>query len=604
MKRSSNRITLAKGESARDALQRWYYNPTPAEEREGNIPSVNFEYVRCIECSPQHQQQQQQQVDVRTLHPQRDALILLYTLRKAYGGELCVLAAIPYHVMRFRLRGIVTTQDMAICGCLRITPLLDVRMYVEAPTPPWKWGIMLGDEVEITLNAMGTADIRTLMGEFCDRLQWYYSASSSSIPARSAHEKHLWIICSVFAGALEYHPELACHPQPHLDSRAARVHYEETRLEKERIRFMNHMSDYQRHSESTLLHLLYHNGLAHAVDPQMGDWNVVAPTTLDEQAFSAMYPDACYTPRIYFEVNAWEIPLELVSSRMLPLYLGGKVHLPCHWQAVSCWLWQLHVTHVQHHYAWLTRERFVQFLKDFPQLESVFEDASRVIRFRYFKTSGFTRGQGSATTSAASSRRISGKVNAVVDVGDVEDLWRIMPPCVRALREKGFPRHRDRMDLTPILKNGGITQQGAEMLYEHLNEMHPRDGLSLHGRYGLQYDWDRPRDSVFCGALIQKALRGEEAELLICPFAVDALRETGVENRVENRRFINSACYCACAASYNPPLQGAYFQRPADLIAILGAAAASVKTPTEAIIDEDALFSSTSSSSDDDDDER
>ena len=283
MQKGYNRVKLQKGggEDALGALQRWYYNPTLSEERTGNIPSLDFTInVRCIEHSSSSSSSSVV-VDVRTLHPQRDALILIYTFRKAYGGEVMILSTIPYHVMRFTLRGVVTTQDMTQYGCSRVASISDLRIHVGAggggEPNAWKWGILFGDAMEITLTSAALLDESPLLQEFCQRLQWYYSNNAAgTFPSHSEHEKQIWILCSVFAGALEF-GVLACHPHPDLDSRAARVHYDERRLERERLRFMDAMSHYQHHSEAAFLRLFHHNCLRHAIDPMNGGWKLITP---------------------------------------------------------------------------------------------------------------------------------------------------------------------------------------------------------------------------------------------------------------------------------------------------------------------------------------
>lgn len=155
---------------------------------------------------------------------------------------------------------------------------------------------------------------------------------------------------------------------------------------------------------------------------------------------------------------------------------------------------------------------------------------------------------------------------SIESLGDIEDIWKIVPPCVAWLRTRAFPKHRARMDLTPILKEAGLTVEDAERFYEAMNSAYPREtGVPLRGRYALKYDWERTRSSVFCGALIQNALvRGTTApgEHLVCPFAAAAA--TAIENTHENRKLINAQCYRACSEATS--LRGLPLRKPADVI--------------------------------------
>lgn len=86
-------------------------------------------------------------------------------------------------------------------------------------------------------------------------------------------------------------------------------------------------------TETSLLNLFWHNGMTSLMEQE--DF-MIDGTALDCQCFYARYGSgALYEPTIFLNVLVEEVPAELA----LPLYRGGRVHLPLYWDAVAAWIW-------------------------------------------------------------------------------------------------------------------------------------------------------------------------------------------------------------------------------------------------------------------------
>jgi hypothetical protein len=128
-----------------------------------------------------------------------------------------------------------------------------------------------------------------------------------------------------------------------------------------------------------------------------------------------------------------------------------------------------------------------------------------------------------------------------IDIDDMEDMWRAMPPCIAALRNSHFPKNLERLQLTRIFVEAGISQKTATEFYETHHAKYP-NGQDFKSRYDIagawRYEVEAKKEPIRCWYLI-KAVKTNAKESLYCPFARQSSLPDGDELR--------SSCYKACA---------------------------------------------------------
>jgi hypothetical protein len=253
--------------------------------------------------------------------------------------------------------------------------------------------------------------------------------------------------------------------------------------------------------------------------------NVCEPTVQDLQWFLDAYPNYAYIPTIFIQVPVGQFP-----ARRLPLYKDGLVHIPCVWEDVSVWLWQIRQIETQRAYTeWdLTRweaveEEIVDFIE--PYAESVV--------FWLMQNTKLKRRRKNKESLVIPENQI--------DIDDMEDMWRAMPPCIAALRNSHFPKNLERLQLTRIFVEAGISQKTATEFYETHHAKYP-NGQDFKSRYDIagawRYEVEAKKEPIRCWYLI-KAVKTNAKESLYCPFARQSSLPDGDELR--------SSCYKACA---------------------------------------------------------
>jgi len=367
------------------------------------------------------------------------------------------------------------------------------------------------------------------------------SPSPPPIDHEPKNERAVLLLSTWLGAAIEY--GISIPNTPLADARILRNRYETMRARAEYAGFMHRMSGLC--TQQRLLDWLVYNDL----HPMLKGPNMIAGATpANCRAFVDAYPDA-EVPQVYLVVPMQEVPDTLL--RYLPKYRGGTVHLPCYWKPVSEWLWQRRVSEMQRFYADVTRASWEDYCDEFPlEAKHLKGTAHTLIAFMIRKPNVGTPGGGGSGTIVVHNAHKRAKMDAptspVVDIGDMEDLWSVLPPCVQSLRNSHFPRNMERLDLTPILREGGLALDAAERLYATLNDCFP-NGEDLRRRYNIGYEWQRAqhRTSVMCGGIIQNTLNAN-TDSLQCPFAARALEETGVANTRDNRPALNRRCNELC----------------------------------------------------------
>lgn len=491
-------------------IKEWYYAPcTPEQENRGDIPMVDFDRHVRIELIPQ-MRSFSHTMCVRDLNPIRDALILFYGKSVS---TLYILGAMPFEQV-YALRGYITALQLRNAHS-RACAYQDPIPKPYTPTTQLEMPIFIdADWADVNMENLWKPCMDTT-------IQWYFGrgeAPKTHLRACSAMSQ----LCSV---AIEF-----CDSQPVdspiADARKLRNDFDTLRRIAEEKAFRVFMEQFT--TQESLLSMLTYNGLK----PWLRE-HICDPTPLDLQHFIRRNTDPGYIPTVFIEIASWEYP-----EASLPLYKDGLIHLPCHWKYVSPWLWQLRMIQAQTFYTTWNRVKWNDLCRE----NALFADILRA----YAKEAMIWLIQHPLGVEKTQKKRYRRKDGAIAPSSiictDMEDMWSMLPPCIASLKTSHFPRHVERLQLNPILKEGGISEESAAQWYQELHNRYP-NGQDFQNRYPFSKEWDRiPNgvESMYCKTLIDATVE-EKPERLHCPFVSTAPKGTPVGETLRHH------CYIACA---------------------------------------------------------
>lgn len=234
-------------------------------------------------------------------------------------------------------------------------------------------------------------------------------------------------------------------------------------------------------SQHTLLKLLKWNGMETWMNKHCRPG-----TAADYRAFRKHYPGAFYAPSVFFE-----IPCSEWSGQALPVYPQGLVRLPCYAPAILTWLQQRWLIHRDARYHQEERgvgggggagggaggEALGKAI-----YWAVDREARRLYR-HYFDLHYAPRPPDVLKLEAQQrlAQRFFNNAPGAGDraresVPDIEELWSMLPPCVRAVRAlPHFPKHHQRNKMALIMWHGGVNEASIWNLMETLPEPPPRE---------------------------------------------------------------------------------------------------------------------------------
>jgi hypothetical protein len=331
---------------------------------------------------------------------------------------------------------------------------------------------------------------------------------------------------------------------PRFETAKFRLRYEQIRTTRESGLLAQQLEQFK--TEDDLIQLFAHNHLRHALQAQTGDF-IVDGTPLDKRCFYERHgktEQGAYEPTIYFNVPMEEYPF----PNILPVYEGGRVHVPCFWKDVIPWLMCKY--EIQHHVEFYTRPVGVK-----PPVNEWIRDECRwMVRYlrtedgggrAVFKGERFAghmtregvliiRGSGGGTGGAGAKRERSKMTeidaNHGENVADMEDFWSLQPPCFLQLREnKRFPKHMERLRWIPSLWEAGIAADTILNVLEDLHLRYPNSGggQKLQQRFDAEALIKAGQGPTWCKNIITTTLQAQANENVIrCPF-VKANKEEG-----------------------------------------------------------------------------
>lgn len=244
----------------------------------------------------------------------------------------------------------------------------------------------------------------------------------------------------------------------------------------------------------------------------------------DYRAYAAMYPEAPYAPSHFIMVPCWEVP-SAEASVELPVYKHGMLHLPCYWRALLPWLQQRWRAYRDYSYAHWDHPRDSQKVP--AEVRAALD--KQVLRvYRHYHEHRFAPPPPPGTIVTASQQQQQQQHPGIADadrtnIGDIEDMWNLLPPCAAALRDAGrFPRNWERIQLYSAFWYGGVAAPAIRTFFETLNDRHS-NGERFEMRFNLEAQQEmaiaNPKTyKSWCSQIIDDTLTGKQ-DRLQCPFA-------------------------------------------------------------------------------------
>ncbi len=554
MHTDSDKVALATG-----AIKQWFERSSPTQERIGDFACASFdEHVRCvlldsIETDYVH-------VDVSSFLPVRDAFIIFYT-HDAISGLLKVRGGVTYTALVLQNKGYMRLRDVEKSQCRAFfPPYHSDGMLVQIPIQAahFYWYNCFGEPLEYA----SMAGYNVSRDAFSEKMSWYRACEktgcleplsfSGTMQECARIDKATSMMARLVADCIEF-TCIHIRNTP-LDPRKLRVRYDTWRFDAERKLFMHRMSKLT--TEMSLLHAFNFNNLT----PMLERTDIITDGfPLDHQVFFAQHgKDALYEPTMFLSVPVEDVPAHVGS--MLPLYAGGKIHLPFYWEYVAEWLWQKYMVQMQQHYT-LCRSYNVKdaLLNDWIKFE---QDV--MIRHMMSTAPGpekkvAQKGKGKVGGNLGFSMRQ--RDDAGTDVSDIEDLVKIMPPCMRAIHENGrFPKNLERFAYVKVLWAAGLSRESIIAPLRSLNDRYPKDGgaQTLENRFNVEGTIDNiekmppVKQIVWCTNVINDTLL-DQTTSMNCPPA-EALKELHPDMPT-NKEAFRDACRhkCCSTVSFKAP---------------------------------------------------
>jgi hypothetical protein len=294
--------------------------------------------------------------------------------------------------------------------------------------------------------------------------------------------------------------------------------YETIRMERERILYWNRWAPFLAPGvgEIPLIGLLqYNHGLWHWLKDR-----IVTPTAEDEQAWWRVH-GAGEMPVTWFALHCAQVGGN--ALRDFPIYPGGLIHMPAHASWIASWIWDgLVVPDAQRRFAAPPipkQSSMLHRLGILAEAKSLATCAKMPLGYHHCKQ------RMTAMEPAIPAVDDGGGV----DIEEMGNLWSVLPPCLRRMRELGrFPINEERRFAVEIMRLGGLSLETMLDFFEHLNNRYPKpQPETLKKRFQVEatlHAWKAKSDheqQIWCTTLINNALdQGANGGCLVCPYAL------------------------------------------------------------------------------------
>jgi hypothetical protein len=447
------------------------------------------------------------QIDVSNMLPYECAFNIVYWYHPHYE-VLEVFGTVSYDTLVIHRAGLITPD------------ILQPTKYGNAPYP------MTTDmEVEDlqhhfylpwmpSLQKLQDASVN--YGDFERRIQWLIRYDQTGVLEVDdldfdLDDRVVGFLCVLLIEYMERYKYVS----PHVN----RLHmqYEELRYEAESKLFNARMSRADLR-EAHVTDLLYFNGL----EDWMEENRVCDPPAADHQSFYRRWPAAMDSPSIFFAV-----PMELISNLdHLHVYHGGLVHIG--YKDIGNWAWNrymqaVHTLLVYHPFDPTRDEKLESYLRAQTKCIVHYLNEPKIKRAR-------------KPDYLPMQRPASKYPRSNVSVPEIEDLWKIMPPCHAQLREhQRYFKYEERKRLTQNMYLAGVSMESIVKFHEVRHNAFPKHG-SLNSRFNpakymkdmLEKKPDELNLSHSCRNIISETLDKPHSDVIRCPF-VDP-RKTAEQN--------------------------------------------------------------------------
>lgn len=474
-------------ESHQDALRRWYYASTPAQEARGDLACMDFDTYVTVHLV-EDQTTDLIEFDLEDLSPIDHALIIFYSEARYGAVRLFVLGALTWSVIVDTFAGQVPTQEL-----YRYRTRFFLAPELEPPSQLQSESLIVAPGTRIRLlSGLERALERTL--------QWYFDGIQDSDP-RSPFYSELDHAMGCFWADFVADAIIADQPpaddtagralRTSYDHRIIRQRFDDVRLAKERAFYARRFFEHARYTQD-LLHLLEAS--------QITNFRLIDnPPLADIKHFMGKLS---YWPAFFLDVPAETVPSALLHC----IYEGGRAHIPLTAQYVFEWTW------FQYEQRVLRRPTLIREALPLPMdLQRFAKLAKRLL----------------STTSSAVKRlkmnQEEEEEEALENDGivDIEDLWKASPPCIARLRQLGhFPRNLERVRAAQVWERSRVvTTETQKRAWSALNDRHPKDGMTLKQRFDVDATIESLHrgDRVYCKNVIRNTIEGR-VDHLICPY--------------------------------------------------------------------------------------
>jgi hypothetical protein len=468
-------------ESHQDALRRWYYASTPAQEARGDLACMDFDTYVSVYLV-EDPADELIEFDLDDLSPIDHALIIFYSEARYGAVRLFVLGALTWSTIVDTFSGQVPVQELHKYRTrFFIAPELEPE---PLPAPPAIY--VPGTRIRF-LSGLNKALTRTI--------QWYFDTNKSD-PRSTVYSTVDHALGCFWA---DYIADAIIADQPpandiagralrtSYDHRIIRRQFDQVRLQKERAFYRMCFFEHQRFTQD-LLCMLDVSGIT--------NFQIIDNPTLADMKMGLSLP---YWPTYFLDVPAETVPPPIQHS----IYEGGRAHIPLTAQFVFEWTW------FQYEQRVLRRPTLIREALPLPiDLKPFVKMVKKLL-------------VSTPPKNVFSSRSTKSDALESDGIVDIEDLWKASPPCMTRLRQLGrFPRNNERVRGAQIWERSRVvTIETQKRAWSALNDRYPKDGMTLKQRFDVVATIDSLHDGdrVYCKNVIRNTIE-ERADHLICPY--------------------------------------------------------------------------------------
>jgi hypothetical protein len=582
-------------------LDVWFFTSSPAEVARGDMACMgDAAYRECVRWVRVPDNDAEIALDVHELHPTRDFFMVFYRLCEAFR-EIHVLGALPYVVVRNVLRGLVhvdadltaRARSRAISAPLYVERV-DESSVLALDEAAWLFHFPhhVLDAVQSTqlrvewMCHYATPDSFTVYRTFlaasshAATIRPPYLGQYASTLERASREAACSLLCALLGEYLEFYLVGKFAQGREAEARRQRVRYDEKRMDTERMLLEWRMRTYCSGSQYTLLRLIRFN---HMLMDQT-HFTAVPGTARDAQAFWEMYPTAAYEPAIFFNVDVDHVDAAMVAY--MPKYPTGggvKVHLPCYWEPVCSWLWNVHVAASQRrfmlyrkadHDAAIVSNALLQDWLHYQycnMTKTKLRPNGSVVTVISYTASGrpVTYGPSSNTVNLKKKPRgVTRKAphDGGTRMADIEDTGSVLAPCLveSMIRVHGRPKNNVRLRSTQAMYGGDMHIASIEALFDDYFKRYP-DEKQKGGGFSVRAAIEAVHDGTYCGNLVTNVMDQVPATLH-CPYVKDVAITPNMD-----RKEITKACRGMCGVRGSGPhdwTRARLLERGAEVVAV------------------------------------